>query len=172
MKPAPAQHDFSERAKNIGALLLLGLGLLQAVGWATRCTPLRGLGAMSAASPLPFVFSSFRDVETFAADFAIDITLEDGSGRHYALTPGLYSQLDGPYQRRNTYGAVLSYGPALNQPKERALLEQVLRYGFCNRGPLIERFGERGNVTHVLARVTSKTRSRPGEWQLELRCSK
>jgi hypothetical protein len=159
------------RARTWASYALVGVGLLQAVGWATGFPALRGIGQMSAASPLPFVFSSFRGVETFAAEFEIELERDDGTRTSYLVTPELYSQLDGPYNRRNTYGAVLSYGPALDAPGERRLVESVLRYGLCNGGPLAWQFGEPGPVLQVRAEVRSKTRGGRPPFRLELSCS-
>ncbi len=150
---------------------LVLLGLLQPLGWATGLTSLRGLGALSTASPLPFVFSSFRGLETFAADFEIELVRSSGERVHYAVTPELYAKLDGPYNRRNTYGAVLSYGPALDLPEERALVLRVLTYGLCNGGPLAERFGEAEPVEAARVSVRSKTRGGRPPFEIELTCS-
>jgi hypothetical protein len=156
---------------------LVGLGLLQAVGWAGEFSglrffsALRGVGLMSVASPLPFVFSSFRRVETFAAVFEVELERADATRVRYEITPELYSRLDGPYNRRNTYGAVFSYGPALTEPGERHLVESVLRYGLCQGGPLARRFGETAPVVKVRAEVRSKTRGGAEPFRLELACS-
>lgn len=147
------------------------LGLLQALGFAVGSETLRGFAAMTVASPLPFVFSSFRNLETFAADFEIELTRPNGERVRHRITPELYAKLDGPYNRRNTYGAVLSYGPALVAPRERALVDAVLRYGLCGRGPLAQRFGEVEPVQRVLVEVRSKTRPQPAPFRRELACS-
>lgn len=159
------------RARTIASYVLVAIGLVQALGWATGFSALRGIGLMSAASPLPFVFSSFRGVETFAADFEVELERGDGTRVRYVITPELYSKLDGPYNRRNTYGAVLSYGPALDAPGERRLVESVLRYGLCNAGPLAWQFGEPEPVAKVRAEIRSKTRGRRTPFRLELTCS-
>jgi hypothetical protein len=150
---------------------LVLLGLLQPIGWVTGLSSLRGMGALSAASPLPFVFSSFRGLETFAADFEIELVRPDGQRVQYAVTPALYEKLDGPYNRRNTYGAVLSYGPALDAPEERALVLRVLEYGLCKGGPLAQRFGEMEPVKGAHVTVRSKTRGHGPPFELELTCS-
>jgi len=160
-----------ERRRDVLGYALVALGLLQALGFAVGSDTLRGLGAMTAASPLPFVFSSFRGVETFAADFEIELTRPNGERVRHLLTPELYAKLDGPYNRRNTYGAVLSYGPALDAPHERALVDSVLRFGLCGRGPLAQRFGEVEPIERVLVEVRSKTRTQPAPFRREIACS-
>ena len=139
------------------AVVVLGLvGALQLLGLVTGSSTLRGLGQMSAASPLPLVFSHFRGRETFAADFEVRLERTDGTMRTVALTPELYAKLDGPYNRRNVYGAVFAYGPALDRPNERALVRDVVHYGFCDPGPVARRFGE----AQVPAVVTLVARSK------------
>jgi hypothetical protein len=159
------------RRKELASYALVGLGLLQALGFAVGSATLRGLGAMTAASPLPFVFSSFRNVETFAADFEIELTRANGERVRHLVTPELYAKLDGPYNRRNTYGAVLSYGPALDAPNERELVDSVLRYGLCGRGPLAQRFGEVVPIRRIFVEVRSKTRTKPAPFRREIACS-
>ncbi len=160
-----------ERSRAALSYALVGLGLLQALGFAAGSDTVRGLGAMTAASPLPFVFSSFRDVETFAAEFDLELTRQNGDRVRHRITPELYAKLDGPYNRRNTYGAVLSYGPALTAPHERALVDSVLRYGLCGGGPLAERFGEVEPIARILVEVRSKTRTKPAPFRREISCS-
>lgn len=160
-----------ERRRDVASYALLGLGLLSALGFAAGSDTLRALGAMTAASPLPFVFSSFRGVETFAADFEIELTRPNGERVRHRITPELYAKLDGPYNRRNTYGAVLSYGPALDAAHERVLVDSVLRYGLCGRGPLAQRFGEVEPVQRISVEVRSKTRSKPNLFRREIACS-
>jgi hypothetical protein len=150
---------------------LVFVGLLQAVGWAIGWDGLRGIGAVTAASPLPFVFSSFRNVETFAAEFEIELTREGGGVVRHIVTPKLYAELDGPYNRRNTYGAVLAYGPALTSPQEQALVDSVLRYGLCGRGPLARRFGETEAIVRVVVEVRGKGRLPAPPFQREISCS-
>jgi hypothetical protein len=157
--------------REIASYALLSLGLLQALGFAAGSDTLRGIGAMTVASPLPFVFSSFRDFETFATEFEIELTRPNGERVRHLVTPELYSQLDGPYNRRNTYGAVLSFGPALTAPHERELVDSVLRYGLCGRGPLARRFGEAGPIQRIVVVVRSKTRAAPAPFRREIACS-
>ena len=161
----------ASRARAWASYALVALGLLQAIGWAAGLDTLRGIGAMSAASPLPFVFSSFRGVETFAADFEIELVRESGTRTRHVITPELYSKLDGPYNRRNTYGAVLAYGPALDGPDEQRWVRSVLEYGLCGEGPLARRFGEIEPIVAVNVEVRSKTRGGAPPFRRDLPCS-
>lgn len=155
----------------LATYLLVFLGLSQPIGWAAGLSFVRGLGIVSAASPLPFVFSSFRGVETFAAAFTIELVRPSGERIRHVVTPQLYAALDGPYNRRNTYGAVLAYGPALDAPEERALVDSVLRHGLCDDGPLARRFGGSMEVTRVAVEVRPTGRAGGPVFRRELPCS-
>ena len=45
--------------------------------------------------------------------------------------------MQGPYNRRNAYGAALAYGPVL--PQE--LRDPVMRYAMCGNAPLLSELG-------------------------------
>lgn len=166
-------RTFPEKAARRRALsaALVALGLVQAAGFLLDVSALRGLGQITAASPLPFVFSSFRGLETFAQDFVVRLTRADGTVATHVVTPKLYAKLDGPYNRRNTYGAVMSYGPALTEPTERQWVKDVMGYGLCGRGPLAQKFGEQSAIVAVAVEVKTKTRGRERSTLLEIPCS-
>ena len=127
----------SGRTRAILAAVLLGVGLTQMAGDLTGVAPLKGIGAATAASPAPKVFSAVNGLETFSTRFSLE--WEDaGGGRHtLQLTPELYARLRGPYKRRNVYGAVLAYGPVLPP----ALRDPVMRYAVTGEAPLLRELG-------------------------------
>ena len=48
------------------------------------------------------------------------------------LTPNVYNGLEGPYNRRNVYGAAIAYGPILaSSPHTRDMWQSVARFAFC-----------------------------------------
>jgi hypothetical protein len=58
------------------------------------------------------------------------------------LTPEVYGQVRGPYNRRNVYGAALAYGPVLvTDDRTRPLFESVVRYALCGDAPLLRELG-------------------------------
>ena len=131
--------------------------------------PLVGLGFISCASPLPLVFSSFRGVEAFAGVFEIDVEGPEGSDR-LTLTPALYKQLAGPYNRRNAYGAAIAGAPMLDSDREQLMVRTILNYGFCPGGPLLSEMGL-GEHTKVLRLVvSSKTAGEEREWMVPIEC--
>jgi hypothetical protein len=126
------------------AVFLVVLGLMQMTGdlleqyvSAPVGHVLRGVGAASAASPAPKVFSSVKGLETYSTRFYLEWTDRGGGEHSLHITPELYARLLGPYNRRNVYGAALAYGPVL--PRE--LREPVMRYALCGDATLLRELG-------------------------------
>ena len=82
------------------------------------------------------------------------------------ITPQLYSKLGGPYNRRNVYGAALSYGPRLSEK----VWQSVFQYGFCSNGPLAKKFGIQDPIRQVNLRINTKTSGRNDHWTLPVHC--
>jgi hypothetical protein len=58
------------------------------------------------------------------------------------LTPELYSRIQGPYNRRNVFGAALSYAPVLaRDARTRSMYDAVVRYALCGPAPLLQEIG-------------------------------
>jgi len=155
------------RGADLGALALLLVGSLQMVGDACGILPLKAIGAALTASPLPKVFSDVRGLETFASDFTLLMTSPSGQQVSLPLTPEVYHRLRGPYNRRNVYGAALSYAPRL----PRALWESVCCYGLVRPGPLLRELELPPDATQLQVRIETRTRNRVGTWILRPTCS-
>ena len=104
----------------VAAACLIAVGLLQMAGdlcerylSAYYGLRLKGLGAATAASPAPKVFSAVRGLETYSTRFYLEWTDRAGEFHSLQVTPELYARLRGPYNRRNVFGAALAYGPVL-----------------------------------------------------------
>ena len=149
------------------AVALLGVGLLQMAGdvvmQVTGSPALKGIAAATAASPAPKVFCSQGGLETFSSRFFLNYNAADGSEVTLPLTPEVYGRLDGPYKRRNVYGAALSYGPAL--PPE--LSGPVIRYGLRGDAPLLRELGVPGASDAYL--IYEHVRGTPARFATELR---
>lgn len=136
-----------------GALVLplFALGVVQMAGDLAGFRPLSGIGAATMASPAPRVFSAVRGYETYTTRFFLEWQDPDPRGsREVArleLTSDVYARLRGPYNRRNIYGAVLSYGPVLPPP----LRDPVLRHALCGDRPLLRELGVDPGPGHRLA---------------------
>jgi len=152
--------------RRVGYYLIFAVGVLQIVGYITGLKPLRGLGQALASSPLPIVFTEVKGVETFAANFFIGFNNSSGQYQEVAITPKMYSQLQGPYNRRNIYGAAISYGPVLPEK----LWSSVLNYGVCSK-TLLQELGLPLNGSNYVVRIQSRTNGRTHqEWKLQNNC--
>jgi hypothetical protein len=125
------------RFSRIAPWFLLMVGLLQMTGDLFNISVLKGIGAATAASPAPKVFSAVKGLETYSTKFYLDWTDAQGKTHSLLITPEVYSRLKGPYNRRNVYGAALAYGPVL----PNNLREPVVTYALCGKAPLLRELG-------------------------------
>ena len=156
----------------IAAFALIGIGCVQMIGDLAGRTDIRAVGAVIHASPSPKVFTAQSGFETFSSRFFIDWRDTQGARHALELTPRTYRGLEGPYNRRNAYGAALSYGPVLAaNPRTRPMLDSVVSYAFCGDAPLLGELGiVRDEVTYPL-RVRLEPReakSRAPQWQTSI----
>ena len=93
---------------------------------------------MTVISPFPKVFSDVDGIETFASVFELLYTDSQNETQQLKITPDIYFSMEGPYNRRNVYGAALSYGPTPKFPKK--LFDVIFTYGLENPGPLKKEF--------------------------------
>lgn len=150
------------RALYIG---LIAIGSLQMLGYVLGSRAVRGIGAVTAAAPLPVVFTEVNGVETFASDFFVLYDDAQGSPQVLKITPALYKKLAGPYNRRNVYGAAISYGPVLPEP----IWQSILQYGICD-GPLATELGLPADAANVHIEIKTRTQGRNDAWTLTPNC--
>lgn len=113
--------------------VLVGLGTLQMVGDVLALPSVKGLGAWSHVSPAPKVFTTQQGYETYSPRFYVSAQDDAGRWHRVALSPAVNARVRGPYNRRNAYGAVLSYGPVLvADPRTQPMFEHALLFGFCD----------------------------------------
>jgi len=135
-----------------GAALLLVLGLLQMAADAVGLGWLKGLAAATGASPAPRVFSAVRGFETFSTRFSLEWTDASGTTHTLPLTSEVYRNLEGPYNRRNVYGAALAYGPVLAEDERtRPMLDAILRHALREPGTVLRELG--GNPDEVVGPI-------------------
>ena len=128
----------------LAAAALVVVGTLQMIGDVANAPAIKAAGAISHASPAPKVFTAQSGFETFSSRFYIDWSDAAGTYRSIELTPREYRRLAGPYNRRNAYGAALSYAPVLAaNPKTRAMHASVTQYAFCGDAPVLRELGIR-----------------------------
>ena len=151
--------------RNRAGAVLCVLASLQMIGDAAGWRPLVGLSAAWGVSPRPKVFSDVDGLETFSSSFAL-VWLEGGAERRLEITPKVYSRLTGPYNRRNVYGAALSYAPRL--PEE--LWGPVYCYGMAADGPLRRELGLPVVTDGLTTEILTRTRGRDDSWALRPSC--
>jgi hypothetical protein len=151
---------------NILAIILTAIGCLQMAGHLMGSRNLRGIGAATCASPFPKVFSDVDGLETFASTFELTGQTPAGETFSMPITPELYARLDGSYNRRNVYGAALSYAPRMPEP----LWSAVFCYGFSDTGPLRREFDLPPGARGLAVTVRTRTRGRDGVWVLSPPC--
>jgi hypothetical protein len=126
----------------VAAAVLLLVGLGQMIGDLIGFTPLKAICAVTQVSPLPKVFTAHKGLETYSTKFFIEYTDVNGKEVSIEITPELYGQVKGPYNRRNVYGAVLSYGPVLvRDPKAAPMFWQIANYAMAGDAPLLRELG-------------------------------
>lgn len=126
----------------LAPVFLTALGCLQMAGDLLGLDAVKAVGAATSASPAPKVFTAHKGFETYSSHFYLSWTGRDGTPRELQLTPEVYRGVRGPYNRRNAYGAALSYAPVLHSNQlSRPMLEAAIDYTFCGRSSILEEIG-------------------------------
>lgn len=89
-------------------------------------TTLHGIGLASGIAPYPKVFTSTNGYEAFSSRFILSATTPDEGPWQSELTASNPHRLQGPYQRRNVYGAALCFSPCLPEPLRSTVLSNAL----------------------------------------------
>ena len=126
----------------IAAGLLIAVGTAQMIGDLIDVLPLKAVAAATGASPAPKVFTAHKGFETYSSAFFIFWHDVNGARQSVQLTPEIYRNVRGPYNRRNAYGAALSYAPVLYaNATTKPMLESVLNYTFCGGSTILDELG-------------------------------
>lgn len=126
----------------VALVLLTAVGCVQMAGDLLQIPMLKGFGSALAASPAPKVFTAHKGFETYSSQFYVHWSDKRGSPHTLELTPQVYSGVAGPYNRRNAYGAALSYAPVLHSDERtRPMLAAAIQHTFCGRSTLLEEVG-------------------------------
>jgi hypothetical protein len=103
---------------------------------------LKALGAATAASPAPKVFTAVRGYEPLSTTFQLEWTDASGQARCAPIDAERVAGLRGPYNRRNVFGAALAFGPALaSDERTRPLLEAVLARALAGNLSILAELG-------------------------------
>jgi hypothetical protein len=155
----------ASRWRDLGAVVLGLLGLSQMAGDLFGVRTLKGIGAASAMAPCPKVFCDVNGLEGFTSTFILRLTGRDGCLHEIEITPQLYARLKGPYNRRNAYGAAISFAPKL--PSN--LWQSVYDYAWRKGGPLRTELDVPDDTENVSTFVRTGTRGRHDTWELRTR---
>ena len=157
--------DSSLARRNLAAVLVGAVACFQMIGHFIGSTPMRCIGAATTIAPYTKVFSDVDGYEPFTSEFTLRYRDAGGVFVETSITPAMASRFGGPYNRRNMYGAALSYAPRLPE----ALWQPVFCHGLVN-GPLREELGL-GGTRDVSVTIRTRTAGRTGTWRLEPQCS-
>ena len=125
-----------------GPVFLVIIGTMQMAGDLLKLPVLKGIGAASSASPAPKVFTAQNGFETYSSEFFVMWTDRSGNAHELQLTPEVYKGVRGPYNRRNAYGAALSYAPVLfDSEVTRPMLNAAIRHTFCGNSTALAEIG-------------------------------
>lgn len=118
--------------RQVACALLLTVALSQMAFGLIHAEDARNVAASTGTAPYPKVFCDKDGYEAFAMNF--ELTGEDFQGNTHvvAMTPDTYKRIEGPYNRRNVYGAALAFAPRLD-PKLR---DRIVEYSFHTDGGL------------------------------------
>ncbi len=156
------------KTSNILCLGVLALGSTAMLGHILNIKSLKSVGLATGAAPYTKVFCQAEclntnlNFETFAADFFIAYRTPEGRGETLKLTPSLYQKIQGPYNRRNVYGAVIAYGPALPETMRLA----TFKYALTEPGSVAKELGVPADATDFQIIINSKTKGANNQWKL------
>jgi sterol desaturase/sphingolipid hydroxylase (fatty acid hydroxylase superfamily) len=145
----------------VTASLVIGIGLVQTIGYCSGKETIKGLGFVTCSSPLPIVFTEVKGVETFSLYYHLTILTESNDTIRIDLDPQTYSKLKGPYNRRNIYGAAFGYGPVLPEKQRNAILHYAF---FDEQFGIAKEFGIAEPISSVEIITRSKTKNDNRTW--------
>lgn len=169
--PTSKQRSFGINFTNILCILLLGIGMLQPMGYLFDNPKMRGLGLITVASPCPLVFSAYNGVETYSTSFHINLFKEMDKEIDHSLevTKEFYSLIEGPYNRRNIIGVLFSHSAFFKDPKLIKLRDHLLNYLICHDGLDLKRYLPNiQNISYAEISVHSNTQNQT--WEIPVHC--
>jgi sterol desaturase/sphingolipid hydroxylase (fatty acid hydroxylase superfamily) len=158
------------RSKTLFYFMLI-LGCTSTFGYMLSLNNVRNIGFITVASPLPLVFSVYNGVETFSTSYEVNVIFNDNTTSILQLDNTLYNKLNGPYNRKNMYGVVLSHGPFFTNSNMIKIRDQILKNSICNHGVIAKELGYTKLIDLVDINVGSKTVGNENKnWQLIVKC--
>lgn len=144
-------------------LIILFIGFWAMLGEIFNMGLLKGLGLAYGFSPYPKVFCDAQGLEPFASKFVMQAFRNNETVPFWEqeITPELYAKLQGPYFRRNVYGAAIAYAPRLSEP----VRQTVWRYALQKPGVLREVLQIPHDAEQVKIQIQTQTRGRTERWE-------
>ncbi len=126
-----------EKIEIVIFIFLVFIGCIRALANIAEMEKTSAIFTALNVSPAMRVFTAHNGYETFSSKFELEF-INNESSKTVRLTPELYQQLSGPYNRRNVYGAAISYGPVLvSNENTVSLFSSVGKYSFCEPASLL-----------------------------------
>ena len=150
------------------ALILLIIGCLNIVGYLCFSPNMQGLAFVTASSPLPLVFSAYKGIETFSFEYQ-PISINNETQIDLL---DIYPKIAGPYNRRNVFGAMFSYGPLFDDPNLIKLRDEILNWAICKQKLGREIFVNLPDILFAEIEIKSKTVGFENRtWSLRIDCN-
>lgn len=170
------EKDLKDTLRYPVFIFLMIVGCLQMMGDVFKIQSLKAFGLALQASPAPKVFTAHNGFETYSSEFFLDWNDWNGAKHSLKITPKeYYHGILGPYNRRNAYGAALSYGPILSANEAtRPMFESVAKFALCNDAPILSELGV--NPKDIKGPVTIRLQPRQklpsdSQWKLKYEIS-
>ena len=132
-----------------------------------------GLSSMTNLTPAMKVFTAHKGYETYSSTFLMEAVYTDGLVEKKTLTSKVYSHLEGPYNRRNVYGALIAYGPLLSQnPKTKAMYNAMTKSAFCKEPNILTEltFENKNNIKEVTILYENSNPNSPYPTEIKVIC--
>lgn len=143
---------------NFIAFFLIFLATVKVVADIFDFKKLSALAAITNLAPAMKVFTAHDGYETYSSKFSIKVIHFDGEVVEKNIDSKTYAGLEGPYNRRNVYGALIAYGPYLTSKSNTNKMWQVMAdNSFCRKKSVLSELGfsNTSGVTSVSIKYTN-----------------
>jgi hypothetical protein len=156
----------SKRSQIALRLFVVGLGLISCLAFVFNSSFLRFVGAVSASSPLPVVFSEVLGYEPFATDVHFQIRSRSLKNYSRLLSSRHVAQISSYESFRSVFRNSVLLAPRLS----REYVERSLQELACNQNYLARVFDINEPIVSATMNLRSKTTGHLEQWNWEVRC--
>lgn len=158
----------------IFAIILGFFATIKVIADIAGFTAISAIAAVTNLSPAMKVFTAHKGYETYSSRFELHIEYRDKQTETRQLTPSNYSSLQGPYNRRNVYGALIAYGPVLvRNSHTKPMWETMSSRAFCHEPSVLHELGfsQSSGIKSAVIRYLDQTQTSGGyASQLRIDC--